>query len=155
MGWAELSMKELDARDVLMYIKSEDTIVKVLPPDSHEEFVRAYRANGYSTMPSYPAAAGRLSGYPIDQENFANKPVRAKELPEAEEDAIRRAWDQIRAKGKTLHVVDVGKESALRRVIEEHLHHLHQFPVLVRPDGRRLEGIQSFTAEALDKFLSD
>jgi hypothetical protein len=156
MRSSERSMAELDPRDVLMYIKSEETIVKVFPPNSHQEIIEAIRTNGYSTLtPNSVYGGGRLTGYAVDAENFSNKPLRAKELPEAEEDACRRAWDEIRAKGKTLHVVDVGKESALRRVIAEHLHHLHHFPVLVRPDGRRLEGVQSFTAEALETFLTD
>jgi len=147
-------MNDLSAQDVLMYVKSEDTIRMVLAPDAQDEALRAYRANGYCT----PAMAS-LRGLPLtpgpDAGYFGNRPVREKEIPEAEEEAIQRASLAVHNRGKTLHIVDVGKESVLRRVIEEHVHHLRDFPVLVRTDGRRLEGIGNFSDENLKKFLSD
>jgi len=147
-------MNALSPRDVLLFVKSEDIIRMVLAPDAQDEVLRAYRARGYCTPPmaslrGLPISPGPGAGY------FGNKPVRDKEIPEAEQEAIQRALSFVHQKGKSLHIVDVGKESALRRVIAEHLHHLHNFPVLVRPDGRRLEGSESFSNENLEKFLSD
>jgi len=146
-------MNALDPRDVLLYVKSEDIIRMVLPPDAQDEVLRAYRARGYCTPPmaslrGLPIAPGPGAGY------FGNKPVRDKEIPEGEQEAIQRVLSMVHQKGRSLHIVDVGKESALRRVISEHLHHLRIFPLLVRPDGRRLEGTDSFSVENLERFLS-
>jgi hypothetical protein len=149
-------MTLLDHRDVLLYIKSEDIVVRVLPPDAADEAIRSLRANGHYSLPPGQGYSGHWgTGSFFDAGRFGNKPVRAKELPEGEEDAIRRVWAAVQEKGKRLHIVDVGKESALRRVIGEHLHHLQNFPVLVRLDGRRLEGVENFTEAGLEKFLSD
>ena len=149
-------MSTIDRRDVLMYIKSADVIQRVMPQEAHHEVMRAITERGYATLsPTTIYGGSRLAGYAYDAGNFGGKPVRAKEIPEAEEEAICRAWDAVREKGKTLHVVDVGRESGPRRLIEEHLHHLRDFPVLVRPDGRRLEGSRNFNATNLEKFLSD
>ncbi|MFZ1023558.1 MAG: hypothetical protein WAN87_05435 [Thermoplasmata archaeon] len=149
-------MKTLGSGDVLIYVKSEDMIRWVLPPDAQDEGLRGFRDSGYYTC---PVAGGKWGAHSAGLDHnagyFGNRPVRDKELPEEEAAAIDRAWVALRAKGKTIHIVDVGKESALRRVIEEHRHHLRSFPALVRPDGRRLEGTPNFTKENLDKFLSD
>ncbi|MGA9839357.1 MAG: hypothetical protein WBF81_02970 [Thermoplasmata archaeon] len=149
-------MTALDHRDVLMYVRSEETIRLVLPPDAQNEVIQGMRSQGYHTVTfSSGLGSGRVMGTSFNSGYYGNKPVREKELSEAEVEAIGVAWTAIREKGKTLHIVDVGRESALRRVIEEHLHHLEHFPVLVRPDGRRLEGVQNFTLRNLETFLSD
>lgn len=147
-------MSEVSPRDVLLYVKSEEIIRMVTPPDAQDEVLRAYRARGYCTPPlaalrGLPIAPGPGAGY------FGNKPIREREVPEEDRDSIQRVASLLRERGQSLHIVDVGKESVLRRVIAEHLHHLHRFPVLVRPDGRRLEGTESFTDENLARFLSD
>jgi hypothetical protein len=148
------SIVKLGPQDVLMYIKSEETIRLVLPPDCHDEALRGLRSQGFYSVAPGPSYAFHV-GTSSDVGNFGNKPILDKEIPEAETEALRRTWAAVYAKHKTLHVVDVGKESALRRVIEEHRHRLQEFPVLVRPDGRRLEGTKNFSDENLAKFLSD
>jgi hypothetical protein len=147
-------MNDLSHRDVLMYVRSEDTIRMVLAPDAQDEVLRAYRAKGYC-LPPMASLRGLSIGPGHEAGYFGGKPIRDKEIPEAEEQAIQRASLAVHRRGKTLYIVDVGKESALRRVIQEHLHHLHAFPVLVRTDGRRLEGSGNFSDENLERFLSD
>lgn len=146
----------MDPRDVLIYIRTEETIRWVLPPEAHDEAIAGLRDSGYYTfLPGvYSGHAGSTSTV-FDPGSLENKPVRGEEVPEDEEEAIRRAGFAVVAHGRRLHVVDVGKESALRRMIAEHLHHLRRFPVLVRPDGRRLEGADEFTEEKLAAFLAD
>jgi hypothetical protein len=144
----------LDHRDVLMYVKSENIVRWVLPPDAQDEALRGLRSHAFYCIPPAGNWGGHM-GTNFDAGYFGNKPVRDKEIPEAEADAIRRAVTAVYGKGKKLYIVDVGKESALRRVIAEHLHHLHSFPVLMRLDGRRLEGAQNFSQENLETFLSD
>jgi hypothetical protein len=147
-------MSTVNERDVLLYVKSEDVIRMVLPPDAQDEALRAYRAHGYCTAPlgslrGLPIAPGPGAGY------FGNKPIRDKEIPEGEQEVIQRVLAAAHHQGRDLHIVDVGKESALRRLIEEHLHKIRKYPVLVRPDGRRLEGIESVREEELQRFLSE
>lgn len=149
--------QHVDQKDVLMFVNSL-RIVRTLPLDAQDEAIRSLRDGGH-----YPFWAGTFgyaghggSGSTVfDSGRFGGKPVIEKELSPEEEEAIRLVLRLVREKGKTLHLVDVGKESALRRAFEEHLHHLRRFPVLVRPDGRRLEGIKEFTPENLEKFLAD
>jgi len=148
-------MQAVDRRDVLMFVKSEDIIRRVLPPDAHDEALRGFHSQAYLSIPPPAALRGGHIGPGWEAGYFGNKPVRDKEIPELEEEAIHRTVMAVHGRGKTLHIVDVGKESPLRRVIAEHLHQLHSFPVLVRPDGRRLEGVQNFSQENLEKFLSD
>ena len=148
-------MSDLDHRDVLMYVKSEDIIRRVLPPDAHDDALRAYHSDAFYSLPPMASLRGLHIGPGWEHGYFGNKPVRDKEIPELEADAIERAVRTVHGRGRTLHIVDVGRESGLRRIISEHLHHLDSFPVLVRPDGRRLEGVQSFTEENLERFLSD
>lgn len=100
-------------------------------------------------MRGLPIGPGPGVGY------FGNKPIQERGIPEAEQESIQRVISLANDQRRPFHIVDVGKESVLRRVIEEHLHHLHRFPVLVRPDGRRLEGTENFTSENLAEFLSD
>jgi hypothetical protein len=147
---------QVDPGDVLLYVKSEDHIRCVLPPDAHDEAIAASRASGYYTFwPGGWAGHATGSSQALYMGSLGNKPVLDKELPEDEVEAIRRVGAAIAAKSKRLHIVDVGTESSLRRYIEEHLHHLKRFPVLVRPDGRRLEGCDEFTDEKLESFLTD
>jgi hypothetical protein len=146
----------LDPRDVLVYVRSEDVIQRVTPPDAQNEVVSALKGQGFYTFgPTGWAGPVAISDTAFNAGNFANKPITSRELPEDEEEAVRLVLKIALAKGKNVHLVDVGKESALRRLIEERLHHLRHYPVLVRPDGRRLEGLQNVTPGQLEAFLSD
>ena len=145
------------SRDVLLYIKSEEVIRLVLPSDAHDAALAALRDGGYYTyygLAAHSASSG-LSETAFKAGHFENRPVMGQEIPESEDEAIRRAGMAVVAHGRRMHVVDVGKESAPRRIIEEHLHHLKRFPVLCRPDGRRLEGADQFTQENLEQILRD
>lgn len=142
-------------RDVLIYVKSDRIISKVLPADAQGEGHRIFHENGYLTClpaPSFSGHGGFVGDTFFDSGRFGGRPLYAQELPDEERDALRRARQVAGERGLTLHVVDVGKESPLRRVVEEHL---RDFPVLFRLGGRRLEGVSNFTAERLEEFLSD
>lgn len=149
-------MAAVDPRDVLIYIRTEETVRWVLPPEAHDAAIADLRDSGYYTFRpgAYESAPGATSTT-FAAGRFQNRPVVEPDVPEDEEEAIRRAGYAVVAHGRRLHVVDVGKESALRRLIAEHLHRLRRFPVLVRPDGRRLEGADQFTDERLASFLAD
>jgi hypothetical protein len=146
----------LERRDVLLYVNSE-RVVRTLPPDARDAAIAGLRDHGEYTFPLLGTWSGHAgaSSTTYDGGRFGNLPVVSLELPEWEQEALQAVWKLVRQQGRRLHVVDVGKESSLRRLITEHLHHLHDFPVLVRPDGRRLEGIKEFTPENLVRFLED
>ena len=148
---------QVAARDVLLYVDSH-SIVRVLPPDAQDECVRGLQAHGFYTFSPGPfgVSVGGFSGSTVfDSSRFGNKPVRGSELSPDEQKVVQDVWKQAHAQGRHLHIVDVGKESDLHRYIQEYRHHLRRFPVLVRPDGRRLEGVEAFTPENLAHFFTD
>jgi hypothetical protein len=145
--------------DVLMFIKSIRVIEYVTPPGARDAAMAALQTNGHYTFTavagSYAIHGGIFGDTLFDSGHYGNKPIMDKELPAEEIDATRVVFQAAHAKGRTVHVVDVGRESAFREYISEHLHHLKSFPVLMRPDGRRLEGSANCTPEKLEKFLAD
>ena len=148
---------QVAARDVLLYVDSH-SIVRVLPPDAQDECVRGLQAQGFYTFARGPflTGTGGFSGSTVfDAHRFGSKPVRGTELSPDEQKVVQDVWKQAHAQGRNLHIVDVGKESELHRYIQEHRRHLRRFPVLVRPDGRRLEGVEAFTPENLAHFFTD
>ncbi len=145
--------------DVLMFLRSTRVIELVTPPDTHPDVALAIARDGcYSVAAAPNPYRGRVlvGGAPsVGEGGFSNQGVVDKELSEEEVEAAAAVFRAARAKGRTVHVVDVGRESALREYISEHLHRLKSFPVLMRPDGRRLEGCANCTPEKLDRFLTD
>jgi hypothetical protein len=145
--------------DVLMFIKSTRVIEYVTPPDARDAAIAGMTQDGHYTFTaaagSYSIHGGIFGDTVFDSGRYGNKPIFDKELPEDEARATRVVFETAHAKHRTVHVVDIGRESALREYIEEHLHHLKSFPVLMRPDGRRLEGCANCTPEKLEKFLAD
>ncbi len=143
--------------DVLLYVNSHH-ILRTLPPGAHDEVAASLSASGsYSTPaggPNWGYHVGR-SSTTQDAARWGGKPVEGDEFSEDDLAAMELVWKKIREKRKVLHIVDVGKETGFHRYIEEHRHHLTCFPVLVRPDGRRLEGLEQFTDPNLESFLAD
>jgi hypothetical protein len=72
------------------------------------------------------------------------------------EDRIRvmTTWKIADGLGDQPPVVDIGQHSRSHAIIEEHLHDLKEFPVLVRPNGDRLEGPAAFSEDGLRAFLA-
>ncbi|MGA7922492.1 MAG: hypothetical protein WCA77_00740 [Thermoplasmata archaeon] len=75
-------------------------------------------------------------------------------MPQEDLHCIEVAREAAERHGYHLHVVDVGEESIIHEKIEETVHHLKQFPALLHPSGRRLEGLDEFTVDRLDAFLT-
>jgi hypothetical protein len=145
---------EVGHRDVLMFINSWK-IVRTLPPDAQNEAIGALRDHGCFTYLASAMSGHTGAGTAFESGRFGAKPILRAELSDDERATIGLVYRLVHERGMTLHIVDVGRESALRKYITEHLHHLHDFPVLVRPDGRRLEGLDAFTSESLASFLAD
>lgn len=150
---------EMHSSDVVMFVRSAKVIKLVTPPDAHNEVMGAMEKAGFYTVAAGAGswgvhATGGGTAF-FDGGRFGNRPIFDQELPEDEAETVYRVFRKVREKGGRLHLVDVGKETAFRRLIEEHLKHLPRFPVLVRPDGRRLVGPEECTDAQLDKFLAD
>lgn len=129
---------------MLLYANS-DRVLRTLPPDAHGAAIEELREDGsYPSWPTLPQAGheGFLGSTVFDCGRFGGTPVRGGELTDDQKGSVELVRKLAREKGKTRHAVDVGQETAFRRFIQEPLHQLGRFPVLVRPDGRRLEGIR-------------
>jgi DNA-binding Lrp family transcriptional regulator len=62
--------------------------------------------------------------------------------------------EELAAKrGYTVEVKDVAKAGRLERIVTEHLRNVTKFPVLIGPEGRRLEGATEFTEERLCEMM--
>jgi len=150
---------ELHPSDVLMYVKSKKVVSLMTPAEAQNEVMGSMEEHGHYTWGSnFGSWGGHATGGGtsfFDGGRYGNRPVFDQELPEDEAEVVRLVCRKVRERGRTLHLVDVGKESALRRLIQEHLKHIRRFPVLMRPHGRRLEGPDECTEAGLDEFLTD
>jgi DNA-binding Lrp family transcriptional regulator len=52
-------------------------------------------------------------------------------------------------RGYAVKIVDISKAGRLERLVTEHLRGVQNFPVLISPNGHRLEGCAQFTEEAI------
>ncbi|HEV2317981.1 MAG TPA: Lrp/AsnC ligand binding domain-containing protein [Thermoplasmata archaeon] len=57
------------------------------------------------------------------------------------------------ARGYAIDVKDIAKAGRLERIVTEHLRNVTTFPVLIAPDGRRLEGSTNFTEERICEMM--
>jgi hypothetical protein len=75
-------------------------------------------------------------------------------VPDEDRMRVMTTWKIADGLGYQLHVVDIGQHSRFHAIIEKHLHDLKEFPVLVRPNGDRLEGPAAFSEDGLRAFLA-
>ena len=75
------------------------------------------------------------------------------EMPDAEHECIMRAWRIGHENGYAVRLIDVAEGPEFREWILRHKHDLKEFPVLLLPDGRRLDGPAGFTEERLRSAL--
>lgn len=77
----------------------------------------------------------------------------SREMPDLEHDCIVRAWRLGQDNGYAVRLVDVAQGSEFREWILRRKHDLKEFPVLLLPDGRRLNGPAEFTEERISSIL--
>jgi len=68
--------------------------------------------------------------------------------------AVERLGDAVKGSPRTVRVVDVNRPGNDRYLVEGLVGPQDVLPILVRPDGARLEGAESFSPAALRKFVS-
>jgi len=66
---------------------------------------------------------------------------------------VRKVTDLVRKHHQTLRIVDIERPGSYREQVLEFMLGSHSFPILVRPDGRRLEGIEEFKESTIESFL--
>jgi hypothetical protein len=74
-------------------------------------------------------------------------------LPRAQTQCAELAVELAREKGLEVLVVDVNRAGALRDLVARWVRADDLFPLLVRPDGSRLEGEDEFIPSKIRKFL--
>jgi hypothetical protein len=67
---------------------------------------------------------------------------------------VQAVLDVVRRHHRSIRVVDVNRPGEYAEQVHEYVVTPHTFPVLVAPDGRRLEGIESFGESTLERFMA-
>lgn len=101
-------------------------------------------------LPTYAAAPLASAVMNPEAVEYTSHP----EMSAEEYACILRAWRIGEENGFRIRLIDVTQESDLRSWIHRHLHDLHEFPVLLLPDGSRLSGPAEFTEQRLRSALA-
>lgn len=67
---------------------------------------------------------------------------------------VDRLAEAVQGTGRTVKVVDVNRPGDDRPFVERWVGPQDVLPILIRPDGARMEGAESFSPGALRKFLA-
>jgi len=128
-------------RELTLYIQSKKAVTSFYRPPASRTSSEAtamspdFRPTGRSEDDSAGSA----------EEAFFLSDDQARCLAVSEEIAKRRSY--------TVKVVDVAKVGRLERLVTEHLRGVTKFPVLIGPNGQRVEGTDAFTEEALYEMM--
>jgi len=68
--------------------------------------------------------------------------------------AVRLAVEIAKAMGKEVRVIDVNRPATEGDPVDRYVTAETHLPVLISPDGRRLEGLESFVPSRLKRFLA-
>ncbi|MGI0129399.1 MAG: hypothetical protein ACREDE_01560 [Thermoplasmata archaeon] len=81
-----------------------------------------------------------------------SKPV-AWRLPPQQIHCMQAVLDAARREGRTVTVVDVDRSAGRRDLVDRWVGSDDVLPLLVRPDGSRLEGLENFSPRKLRQFI--
>jgi len=124
------------ARELTLYIQSKKTVTMFYRPPASPA---GYGPATQTVISGAPAGDGEAHGSTDDGTVYFLSDDQSRALALTEELAARRNYK--------LRVVDVEKAGRLERLVTEHLRGVQLFPVLVAPDGQRIEGAEQFTEE--------
>jgi Lrp/AsnC ligand binding domain len=108
-------------------------------------FFRPGRTSGDGLATSAVDAGRSGDSAEVSEQQFFLSDDQAHAVALAEEVAAKR--------GYTIDVKDVTRAGRLERMVTELLRNVSHFPVLISPDGRRLEGAEQFTEERLCELM--
>lgn len=116
-------------------------------------YVESRKAVTTFYRPNRPDIAG--AGNPGDV-TPTNDPMVAESqffLSDDQARAVALTEEVAQGRGYSVEVKDVARVGRLERIVTEHLRGVSNFPVLVAPDGRRLEGADQFSEERLCEIM--
>ena len=113
------------------------------------------------SLGAFPRAFPRLLGFIVPPTlligSARGDPPRASEapwlIPADQLMASERLSEAIRGTPRTVKVIDANQPGDDRALVERYLTPADVLPVLVRPDGARLEGAEAFSPSNLRAFL--
>lgn len=137
-------MKEMQdsSRKITMFVKS---VKKVISEEVGYDTVKVERRFGLG------GGDAPINTFPLHKERTVTKDEFV--LPEDQQDAVDMVEEIASSHGFEVEVVDVTKEDAFRRDIQEHAKHIHSFPTVITDDGRRIEG--DITKEQVEALLTN
>lgn len=128
-----------ESRELTLYVQSKKAVTT---------FYRAPASPGYgaghASVTSTPGAGGDADAKSDDAVFF---------LSDDQSRCVAVVEEGARHRGYHLRIVDIEKVGRLERLVTEHLRGVQTFPVLISPNGHRLEGVGQFTEENLAAMM--
>lgn len=91
-----------------------------------------------------------INTFPLHKERTVTKDEFV--LPEDQQETVDLVQEIASSHGFEVEVVDVTKENAFRRGIQDHAKHIRSFPTVITDDGRRIEG--DITKQQVEALLT-
>ncbi len=127
-----------ESRDLMLYVQSKKAVTTFYrtPPSA---------ARGFANPGAEAVRGAPEEGAPVGEPVYFLSDDQSRCVAQVEEMAARRGYH--------VRVVDVEKVGRIERLIAEHLRGVQKFPVLIAPNGRRLEGVEQFTIQELAALM--
>jgi DNA-binding Lrp family transcriptional regulator len=128
-----------DGRELTLYVQSKKAVTTFYrapsTPVGHP---------GHSPMNPAATGTGDVGAVSDDAIYF---------LSDDQTRCVALAEELARHRGYRLKIVDIERAGRLERLVTEHLRGVQTFPVLIAPDGHRLEGVAAFSEENLAAMM--
>ena len=128
-----------DPRELTLYVQSKKAVTTF------------YRPSGGSVPAASPTFSGSSPGSGVEYDSRAEESVHF--LSDDQARCVALVEEMATRRGYRIRVVDVEKAGRLERLVAERLRGVQNFPVLLSPRGARLEGVGSFTDEAVAELM--
>ncbi len=131
-----------ESRELTLYVESKRAVTQFYRSGGS---VSQTAQVGSNPLPTTADTRGADSSASVGEPIFFLSDDQARVVAFTEEIAKRR--------GYRVKVIDIAKTGRLERLVTERLHGVTRLPVLVSPIGRRLEGTEAFTEEAICELM--
>lgn len=138
-------MADPKSRELALYVQSRRAITTFYrPPMSASEGAPGVNV-GSASVSGGETRGATLEGAIADQPVYFLSDDQARCVALTEDLAARR--------GYKIDITDIEKVGRIERLVAERLRGVQTFPVLIAPNGRRLEGVDAFTEERLAEIM--